>query len=161
MADYGIRVSLEDQNVFEATGQELILSTANPFAKLDTTNDVSFQNVLLTFLTNPPEPSVGTELTTTVHSFAHGYTYIPSAWHLVTIVTPKSGTSFDQDYFQDSGVIAQNTAFDGVTFFVEVDATMVYYKVTKFLDTGSGGSANDITGMQLRIRSYVFVEGVV
>lgn len=161
MADYGIRVSAEDQDAFEASGQNLLLTTEYPFAKLDTTNEVSFQNVLLTFITNPPEPSVGTSLTTTVYSFAHGYDYIPSAWHLVTIVTPKSGTSFDQDYFQDLGIIAQNTVADSAVFYVDVDATTVYYRVTKNLDTGFGGTANDITGMQLRIRSYIFVEGVV
>ncbi len=163
MSDYGVKVSAEDQDVYSAIGQEILLTTRYPFAKLDTTKDESFKNTLLTFITNPTEPSgVGdTELTTTVYSFPHGYDYIPSAWHLVQITNPAGGTAFDQDYFQDSGIVASHTAFDGAIFESEVDATTVYYKITKYYDSGLGGSTNDITGLQLKIRSYIFVEGVV
>ena len=162
MADYGIKISKEDTDVFTSQGADVLLSSSYPFAKLDTTKDVSFRNTLITFLNNPPEPTgVGADVskTTLIYSFAHGYSYTPSAWHLMNIVVPVPSTAFDQDYFQDGGTVASTTAFDSAVFYATVDATNVNYYVTKNF---SGGitSTNNITGLQIKVRSYVFVEDV-
>jgi len=161
MSDYGLKVSKDGVDVRTATGVELLLNLSKPQAKLDTTKTVSFQNIDLLFLNDPPEGTgAGDTATTLVYKVAHGYTYTPSFWCLVQ-ETPPSGTAFYQAYFQDTGLVAQHTGFDYASFYVKADATNVNFYVDKYYDSGFGGLANNISGMLLRIRLYIFVEDLI
>lgn len=158
MADYGLLISDKNSDVTKL--ENIIFTTKYPTAKLDTRNPVSFRDIQFTFLNDPPEPAnPPTVLTTKVATLAHGYTYVPSFWSLVNILLPVS-TNFKQDYFQESGVLSTQTAFDAAEFLVDADQDNVHFYVRKTLVTASGGLANDLTGMILRIRLYIFVEGV-
>jgi hypothetical protein len=158
MSDYGILISDKGSDVKEL--ENILFTTKHPTAKLDTANPVSFQNIGFRFISDPPEPAnPPTALTTRVATLPHGYSYTPSFWSLVNIVLPVPA-AFRQDYFQESGVLSLQTAFDGAQFLVSADETNIYFDVTKTLNTASGGVANPLTGMVLRIRLYVFVEGI-
>lgn len=164
MGDFGIKVSRVNSDIATAAGADILMNVTYPFAKLDTSNTKSFQNIILTFENDPPEPTgAGADiyLDTLVYSFNHGYTYTPSFWNLIQITTPVAGTNFDQDYFQEVGVVAATTAADGVAFFTEVTDTAVNYYIEKYYDSAGFGSTNDITGLQLTIRPYVFVEDLI
>ncbi len=160
MADIGLKVSIEDTDALTATGTDVLLNNY-PQAKLDTKNPKSFQNITMTFLNNPPEPpGLSGIVDTLVYSFPHGYTYIPECWFLVQVVTPPAVAAYYQEYFQDSGLLSSRTPFDQARFYVLVDATTVYMYVEKYVETAFGGLPNDITGSQIRIRPYVFVDDI-
>lgn len=158
MADHGILISGKDSDVNKL--ENIIFTTKYATAKLDMANPISFQSIRLTFLNDPPEPpNPPTELTTRVAILPHGYTYTPSFWSLVNILLPIP-TNFKQDYFQESGVLSTQTAFDAAEFLVTADNTNIYFDVKKTRVTASGGMVNTLTGMILKIRLYIFVEDV-
>lgn len=163
MSDFGIKVSFPDTDAAEAEQAQLLLSSRYPFAKLDTQKEISFKNYLFRFVSNPPDP-VGTSPNfyreTQVYSTEHGYDYIPAVWALVSVVTPVTGAVFYQDYFQDGGVISAKTAFDDTEFYVRATNENVTFHVNKYLDTVSGGIANNLIGCTLRVRLFVFAEDI-
>lgn len=163
MSDVGIKVSSEGFDVLSATDAQTLMNIHYPFMKIDTTNPVSFQNIVLTFNTDPPESSgisPDTSLVTTVYSFNHGYSYRPATWTQVFVVTPPPSGANSQTYFTETGYISRHTAADGAIFLTQFDDQKVYYKINKFLFTAGGGSANNIIGTVLRIRTYVFVQDI-
>jgi hypothetical protein len=145
-----------------ATGSQVTFNTKYPFAKLDKTNLVSFQNISIQFYNEPPAPS-GTypdigPTTTLVYQFVHGYTYVPSTWFLMQ-VTPSSTVSYPPVSYQQEGT---NSFFlylgpgSGASLTITADATNVYFYVNKYYG-GSFGLPN-IIGYVLNIRAYVFVD---
>jgi len=152
--DYGIKVSDEGINALEATGQELFLSIGTPQAKLDTTNSVSFQNISITFVNEPPDAPLGTSVTTLIYEFDHGYTYKPQIWNLVE---NPSGTPFAYQYFQEGGIVMiGSTTTQWATIDIEVTASKVKYSITK--GNYIAGTPPVLLGSTLKIRTYVFVD---
>lgn len=158
MADYGIKISKEDANVLTAEETDILLNITDPLAKLDVTNDVSFQNIELTFDTDPTEPSFPTteNIDTLVYSFPHGYTYTPQQWMLVQVIIPVA-TPFYQEFFLDNGIVATSTVFSGATFWCAADETDINFYITKSI-TDAAGAPTPINGLRLLVRSYVFVQ---
>lgn len=163
--DYGIRISKDGSdadalgNVF-ADRQSLLMNMRDPMAKLDTTNPVSFQNISLTFNTDPPEPTgAGEEKETVVYQFAHGYTYSPTVWTLAQVTQrPTTPGTFYQNFFQTVGVIKSTTAADFAALQMRNDNQYVYISVRKGYNAGLGGTPQNIVGCKILIRIYVFVE---
>lgn len=75
-------VSASGSSVQEATGPQQLLSMNNPFTKLDTTNQSSFQTIQLLFNSEPPQPPSGSPFysNTLVYQFPHPYNYVPATW---------------------------------------------------------------------------------
>ncbi len=163
MSDFGIKVSEEGFDAQDAEVDNLLLTTAYPHAKIDTSNQTSFRNYLITFQNDIPNP-VGTfpnvYRDTLVHSFEHGYDYTPAYWSLCEVVIPPSGAAYYQRIFQDSGLIGTPVVGSEAYFNVKVDHEKVYFIATKYLNTGIGGTALSIAGAQLRLRLFVFVEHI-
>lgn len=87
MGDF-ITVSKQGVSVPDAKGIDVLFSTQAPFAKLDSLNPVSFQEIELFFNAEPPDPdsSNGYRTQTLVYSFKHNYKYVPSYWMMATNV---------------------------------------------------------------------------
>ena len=145
MSDFGIKVSVEGVDVSTATGKDLLLNMQYPHTKIDTTNDNSFQNILLTFNNDPPDAPANGSTDTEVHSFEHGYDYLMAYWALVQVVTPPASVIFYQDFFQQEGSIGQLTAFDNARFYVKADDSKIYFHVEKSKNSGLGGMDVDPT----------------
>jgi hypothetical protein len=161
--DYGIKISDTETDVNKAELDQLLLSSRYPFAKLDTSNEVSFRNIQLRMNQDTPNPagtSPNTVTDTVVYQFAHGYDYTPAYWSLIQVLAPPTSVVFYQDIFQDDGVIGQTSPFSVSSLSVQVDEDNVYVIVSKYLDTGLGGSAMSLIGTVLRIRLFVFVENI-
>lgn len=157
MSDYGIAISNKDSNVNDL--KDILFTSKYATAKLDTSKDISFSNILFTFLNNPPEPTPPASVTTRVMTIPHTYNYIPSFWSLINISSPVS-SSFRQDYFQESGIVSAQTAFDSAVFYVDADKDNINFYVTKDINDAVFGLPNPLTGLILKIRLYVFVENV-
>lgn len=160
MADTGIHISEEDKNAYTSTGTDLLLDMDSPLAKLDSSNDVSFQNILLTFNTEPPNPDGVTSFNrdTEVYRFKHGYSYIPATWMMYQNLTPDSVGSVA--YSTIGGVIASPDAGSAAYLFYYVDSTYVHIVVRKSFQSGVGSGVTAIIGYRLRIRIYVFAEDI-
>lgn len=154
--NHGILISNKDSDVNKL--ENIIFTTKYATAKLDTSKNISFRNIILTINTDPPEPAnPPVYQKTRIATMPHGYNYNPSFWSLINILLPVSST-FDQDYFQEAGVVSKNTAFDEATFIVSANNQNIYFDVLKYSDIGAGGSTNNISGLKLKIRLYVFAE---
>lgn len=156
MSDYGIIISDKDSDVKSL--EKILFTTKYATAKLDTTNQASFSNITLRFINDPPEPGGGGGTATTrVGIFEHGYDYKPSYWSLIQVVLATSSNY--APYFQEQGNISSQTITDDTVIFrVSADEKNIYFNIDK---TNTGlGSPNNITGMILRIRLYVFAEDV-
>ena len=157
-------ISANGVDVKGATGADLIFSDKYPFAKLDKTNNVSFQTINLLFNNEPPNPSGGGgdigPKTTLVYQFPHGYNYVPSTWFLMQNPS-QTGLGLQPLYQQEGGIIlATNEGFFAAAIFrMQADNKNVYFYVDKYYD-GSGGGASgplpNIRGFSLVIRVYVF-----
>lgn len=152
-----LTISSNNVDVRTATGSQVTFSTSYPFGKLDKTNPVSFQNISLLFNHEPPTPN-GTSVfsqTTLVYQFAHGYKYVPSVWFLMQNPT-NVGIGLEPNYQQEGGIIiATNEGnFTAAVMTINVDATNVYFYVTKTYT--SGDTLPNIQGFTLNIRVYVF-----
>lgn len=161
MADTGIKVSREDVDVFEATGDDLLLDMDSPLAKLDSSKDTSFRNILITFANDPPNPDGISDFNqeTEIYKFKHGYDYIPSTWILYQNLTPaSSGVSIE--YAMYGGVIYSPDAGAAAYFFFTVDETYIRLIVRKTYISGFGSGVASIVGFRLRIRVYVFAEDI-
>lgn len=172
MADFGIKVSSEKTDVFKAKGKDLLLTSQYPFHKLDVENVVSFQNISLLFVSDPPNPdgTIQTSLTTNVYTFKHGYNYVPATWLLAQravgagVVTDPTSNRYSA-YFYEGGLIAADNTSDLSPYAAldyVVDSENITLSVTKYYDAVFGfGSPVNISGYSLDIRIYVFVEDLV
>lgn len=161
MSDFGIKVTSKDAAVDSAALKEQLLNTKWPFAKLDVTNPVSFQNIRIVFNNDVPYNGDGSARRTDVYQFKHGAVdpktgkkLVPQFWILGKNSNTTPGA---QAYFTGGGQIAAITAFSPVVFGVEVDDTNVYLYVVKYYDNITPQNTN-IAGTILQIRCYIFVE---
>jgi hypothetical protein len=161
--DYGIVISQPGQNASTATGNQILMNTANPFVKIDTQNANSFTTVTLSIVTDPPEPG-GSHIDTftTVYQFKHNYTYVPSIETLFVVTSPAPGqtSASYQAYFYDYGVVGSSlTGIDGdAEMYACADTTNVYYIIRKH--NGDGASPVLLTGTNLSITTHVFAEDI-
>ena len=152
-------VSSNGVDVNAASGPQIIFSSQYPFAKLDKTNTVSFQNIALLFAHEPPNPN-GTsvfQITTLVYQFPHGYKYVPSTWFLMQNPT-NSGVGLQPNYQQEGGIIIATDEgnFTAAILTMQADATNIYFYVTKYYTAGDSQPLPNILGFSLNIRVYVF-----
>src|SRR5574337_828212 len=121
------KVARKGYDASSAQDANLLVNSKYPFIKLDTDSSVSFQTIVFTFNTDPPEPVLpSTSQDTTVYSFPHGYNYKPSFWALIQTLAPIPATHFYQAYFQSSGVVSAYTSSDSASFTVTADNQNIY-----------------------------------
>lgn len=161
-SDFGMKVSRNGVDAKVATGNDLILTSQYPLAKIDSTKKASFQNIRIQFNNNIP-----LQTPTIVYQFAHGYNYTPTVWSLCQIFGIASPYKTGWNYLTDDGpMLVMNGSFGpvyAVTFWTEVDATNVYFYLYRWYDQTIVESPNinvTIAGMSLRIRTYVFAEDI-
>lgn len=162
MTDGPITVSAPGTDASGADSIDVILNTRFPFHKLDSTNDVSFQVINITFVTEPTNPvaptSEDTFSETLVYSYPHGYTYTPSTWFLLSL------DDFDTTLGPEGSMIVAIGAIPGSTnakFNVRVDDTNIYFYINKTWGYVFGVPDPDppnIINMRVSVRAYVFVE---
>ena len=160
-----ISASAPGKSLTGALGADITFNTRYPFAKLDSTNLVSFQNIQLFFAIDTPNPDGVTSgyIRTNVYQFPHGYSYIPTVWMFYQRVgagiqdTPSSTRFSPYGYW--GGIIAAANISDSSTYATldpTADATNVYIDVTK--NAGVGSPDTNLVGYSLNIRLYIFVE---
>lgn len=166
----GLVLNITDgTDVSAATGSQITFSLDNPFAKLDSTNPVSFENLSIRFKDDPPNPdgTILTVLDTPLTSFPHGYTYVPSTWFLfqrtLGLGVQNDGTStFIPSYAYENSLIAVTNPADNpngsATLLITVDSTNINISVRKRFSAAIGVVSCNIAGYQISLRSYVFVE---
>lgn len=153
-----ISVSAPGKSLIGATSQDITFSTRFPFAKLDSTNPVSFEVLTIFFNNEPPDPSSSnTNKRTLVLSYPHGYTYTPSSWFLISIDNFRSVSDQEGGYIVGS---ASGTGINNVTVPIIVDSENVNIYIDKFWGSGSG-SPPHIVGYFVTIRAYIFVEDLL
>lgn len=157
--DYGILITAPGTDVSGAPTNLTTLNTSNPFIKIDTQNPAGFKTILLLITTDPPEPVFPvTHRYTTLHFFAHGYTYKPSLEALFYVQNFAPGLVGGQTYFQDNGFLGGHTVDDGAYLYAVADTTNVYIIMDKYND--GAGLANVMTGTTVQITTHVFVEDI-
>lgn len=156
-----LTISSNNVDVRSATGPQVTFSTQYPFAKLDKTNTVSFQNISILFNHEPPNPA-GTPgntgpIKTLVYQFPHGYKYLPSTWMMCQNPT-NTGVGLQPAYFQESFIIIATDEgfYTAAELHIQVDATNVYLYVWKYYDQTDAPALPNIQGFTLNIRVYVF-----
>ncbi len=154
-----ISVSAPGASLINASGSDITFNTKNPFMKLDSSTNISFQNITLFLAKNTPDSSTPT----TVYTVPHGYKYVPSCWMLyqrtVGLGDQSGGTSNRAPaYGYDGGTFVVQSAADSASnahIGMSVDATNVYITVTKFQNAVDFSWIN-VIGYFLHIRLYVF-----
>jgi hypothetical protein len=160
--DYGILISQPGVDVANATASQEMLNTSYPALKIDTQNAAGFQTILLSILTDPPEPNVGIgqyETYTIVYKYKHGYSYRPSIETLFYITVPPPGAHYSTPYFLDWTILGAQSVDDSAAMYAVCDDTWVYYIVQKSND--GLGSSNLLSGTAIQITTHVFLDGVV
>jgi hypothetical protein len=163
-----IVVSAPGKSLQGAVGSDITFNTRWPFAKLDTTNKVSFQNINIFFATDPPNPNGTTVFSqkTVVYTFPHGYKYIPAIW----CIFQRNGNGDQGDfsvtkygpYGYENGLICVSSTSDfaqSANLTLTADATNIYISVTKNYRTGGGwvDPPVNLSGYSLLVRVYAFV----
>lgn len=137
----------------------VIFTTKYPFAKLDTQNPVSFQNISIFFNADPPyDPTGAVQVTTEVYKFAHGYDYEPT-WWVLYLNNNGSNNSAGFVYGQDGSIIKATSPSTFAQLIVTVDETFISISVLKaftLLDP-----TPNIIGYTVTLRFYVFTEPVL
>lgn len=163
-----ISVSAPGKSLQGAVGADITFNTRYPFAKLDSTSKVSFQNINIFFANDPPNPNGTTSFArnTVVYAFPHGYKYIPTIW----CIFQRTGAG-DQGnlaitkygpYGYENGLICvsnDGSSAQFATLDLSADETNIYISITKNYRTG--GTYIDppvnLSGYSLLVRVYAFV----
>lgn len=155
-----ISISAPGHDVLTANGPDLTLNSQYPFAKLDSTSDNSFQTINISFAHEPPNPNGASVFyqRTLVYSFAHGYTYVPSTWFLVSLDGFLTSRGSEGNYLVGGGDFPANSS---AVFIAEVGSTNVNFYIDKYYTAGLGIVTPDILGYTLSIRSYIFVNDLL
>lgn len=167
-----ISVSAPSTSILGAVGSDITFNTRYPFAKLDSTNKVSFQNINIFFANDPPNPDGTTsfEQNTIIYTFPHGYKYIPAIW----CIFQRTGFGDQGDfsntkygpYGYENGIICVSNASDFAQFAtlnLTADETNIYLSITKnyrhdivFVDPPV-----NLIGYSLLVRIYAFVNDLL
>jgi len=166
MANNGpISVSASGTSLQNASGAQVTFNTRYPFHKLDSTNNSSFKVITILIGVEPPNPvaptSVATYSETLIYSFAHGYTYVPSTWFLISLDNFQTTIGPEGNAFLVQGQIPGST---NAILNIRVDATNVNFYITKrwgYIFGTPDPVAPNVVGTTLYVRSYVFVEDLV
>lgn len=156
---FGIKVLSPSGTGPQGGPEQVIFTTKYPFAKIDTQNPVSFQNIGIFFNNDPPfDPTGSTTITTPIYQFKHGYDYIPTYWMLYQN-TNASNNQRQWTYGNEGSLIYAPTAFNYAQLLVAVDKLFFTVYVLKSY-SGLGLQAN-IVGFTIKLRVYIFTEPVV
>jgi len=168
MANNGpISVSAPGKSLIGAVGKDITFSTRYPFHKLDSTNPNSFEIISLFFNTEPPNPtpptSTATFSNTLVYKYAHGYSYTPSTWFLISInnFTTTIGPEGSIIFTSPTSGLPNST---NARLNIQVDDTYVYFYVYKTWGYVFGipdPNPPNIIGFTVSVRAYVFVEDLL
>jgi hypothetical protein len=158
MSNFGIKVSSNGVDISKATVSETLLSSQSPLMKLDSTVKTSFQNIVIFFSKEIPNPGASQSSDTLIYRFKHTYTYTPSIWAMCQAVGVTIRGTVQTTYFTDTGLIGgNNTAINSsfVTISTGADDTYCYIYAHKF--TKSTGVEAPVIGVFLNLRFYAFV----
>jgi hypothetical protein len=146
-------------SVSNATPQQVILNSNNPFIKIDTQNQAGFQTIELIITTDPPEPAAGSVSYTVLYQFKHGYNYVPSIESLFYVQSPPPApySNGTQTYFQDSGRLGADQVGTEAYAYALADNQNVYIICQKYNDSGTGTL---LTGTNLQVTLHVFCEDI-
>lgn len=177
MSDPTFNVSSPGTDATTASEAQLLMSLKYPFAKLDSTNPVSFQNINLTFLNEPPDAPLDgsgfsghtTYKRTLVYQFPHGYKYQPTTWCMSLSTLEDPDLSHPLAYQNGNMILLGfvGGSLGGATeavLWVTADKNNVYLYVIK--QTQADGNGNfpspevQLVGSTVRLRVYVFVENL-
>jgi hypothetical protein len=138
MANWGFKIALPGYDVATATPEQCAVHSkyASPKVKIDATPR-HYGSVKITFSSNPPN-----DVTTTLYTVPHGYSYTPFAL--------ASGTFADGSSSYDGTLPLEPTAT--LNAIIETDATNMYIKI--FYNTGWGS----IIGNTLTVSYQIFAE---
>ena len=146
MNDYGLRVAKKDKSAFSADLRDIQLTTSYPFAKIDPTNDNSFQTITINILTDPADNTL-----TSLYQFPHNYSYTPQFWGLWNVSGPSLVVSqFDNAY----GRYISSTGVDGFSLYYKVDTVNVTLYVYKYVAVGP----LSLIGVTAQFTCQVFVD---
>jgi hypothetical protein len=157
MANNGpISVSAPNKNLLGAVSKDITFNTRYPFAKIDSTKPISFRVINLLFSTDPPNPdgTISTYQRDLIYTFAHGYSYVPSTWHLVSLNGFTTAVGSEGYFLTGGGDFG--TFLGAAVLIITVDSTNVNIYVDKYYATGNPGLPS-IFGFTLAIRSYIFI----
>lgn len=166
MSNGPIAVSAPGKSLRGAVGTDVTFNTRYPFAKLDSTNKVSFQAINIFFAKDPPNPdgTISTSLTTMVYTFPHGYNYISKIWCIFQRTGAGDQGNFAVTkygpYGYENGLIAVSSSADlsqSASLTLTADNTNIYLGVEKFYTSASADPAVNLSGYSLLVRVYVFV----
>lgn len=150
MADYGIKISKQGEDVMSASNISLLLSTKFPNTKIDQTKNNTFRTTTVTFLNNPPEA-----ILTEIASFEHGYTYKPEVWGLWHIVWGP-GSLVSGQIYDGYGTVASSTGVPSATITYKITDTHI--KLYAYWSDPFDLNPIDLTGTVATLTSYVFAD---
>lgn len=155
-----IKVSKPNTDLRTANGTDITLDTMKPFAKLDSTNPISFQLIDVLFLHEPPNPdgTISFYQRTLVHHFPHNYKYVPSDWFMASVDGLQTAIGTEGVYLVGGG---DTPTFSSAVFIVETDAENVYFYIDKYWIASGGFDAPTVLGVTVTVRSYVFVNDLL
>ncbi len=152
-----ISASAPGTSLLTASGAQITFNTRYPFAKLDSTNQNSFEVITVFFTTEPPNPAVGVgnsgSLETFIYKYPHGYTYTPSTWFLISLdnFTSVKGSEGSWIVGAATGLSPANAQFN-----IKVDSTNVNFYINKYWSNDGITPAPSVIGFFVSIRAYIF-----
>lgn len=161
-----IAVAGPGKTLLGGVGSDITFNTRYPFAKLDSTNLVSFQNINIFFGYDPPNPDGVSNFSrvTSIYTFKHGYKYIPAIW----CIFQRTGFGDQGDhtvtkfgpYGYENGVICVSSVSGSAQFArlkLWADATNVFLGIEKIYVAAHPDPAVNLSGYSLLVRVYCFV----
>jgi hypothetical protein len=147
--DYGIKVISPDNSTFP------LMTTAYPFAKLDSTKDFSLKTTRIRFNNDLPEGT--TLLASYPHPFATPNNYTPQFWSLIYFEGSAANAISTQTYSNTNVALVQSSVFDQVTIEVRINDTNVLIYAVK----SSVATPVIMTGAIVRVTVYCFVDDLL
>ena len=150
MKNYGMKVSKVGESALKSTDlSNLIMTTRYPFAKIDPTNQKTFQTINFTFTRTP-----ALDTATLLYSFDHDYTYVPQIWGLWNITDSSTGLSSIQ-YLQAYGKYTANSGV-GIGFYLYYDVTAT--SVTAYIYPYDFTATLSLVGVVAKLTLYIFAD---
>lgn len=172
--DITFSVSSPGQDVRDSAVNNLLMTAKYPFAKLDSTNNVSFLNLAITFTHNVTYPAynggffpdVEYGAHQLVYQYPHGYKYQPAVWAMGLVnFTAFDGSTFPSyqngTLFSIGELSVDATGTTAVAMWITADATNVYIYLLPTMIYQSSTPPDiqlDITGKTVKLRVYCFAD---
>lgn len=147
MSDYGIKVSDDGDSVFEATSEQLLLSSAtpNPMIQVDA-DPPHFDFKEVTIDSEPPQGA------TELFSVPHGYTYTPASYTIASFWDPDVGSRYGQ-YHPTPHIIY---VFDDLQLNAYCDFTHYYLELYRGI--GPESQSARYAGNKVRFKYYIYAQ---